>query len=123
MIALLWVLAVGTLAWALFPSSSLFKDIEKERIEVKNAECRYWFDPEIKSSKEKHIIDKCRSFLDESICNHVSIDGSNNTVYLYWDEVMMNDDIISKLQDTLTSKGWNVEIVYNSIINEINKGE
>ena len=52
-------------------------------------------------------------FTREQLAKHVMIDDKNRNVYLYRDEIM-NDDLISNIQDFLADKDWNVVIIYSN---------
>jgi hypothetical protein len=53
-------------------------------------------------------------FMNKELMKHMSIDGENNTVYLYRDD-FITDELISKLQDELAHTGLKIEIVYQPI--------
>lgn len=69
---------------------------------------------EIGYIKKAPIVEFCEQIVSrEQLAKHIMIDGKNRNVYLYRDEIM-NDDLISKIQDFLADKDWNVVIIYSN---------
>lgn len=68
----------------------------------------------LNTKEESQVFNLCRQQIGDLVYDHVStmwIDGVL-TVCLYRDEIM-NDDLISKLQDELYPRNCNVKVIYN----------
>lgn len=68
----------------------------------------------IRNSEEAQVLYSCRQQIGDLVYDHVSTIWRNGKliVYLYRDEIM-NDDLISKIQDELYSKNCDVKVIYN----------
>lgn len=66
------------------------------------------------TEEERRLCHICINLIGDAAFDHVSIAWRDGvvTVYLFRDEIM-NDDLISKIQDELYSKNCDVKIVYN----------
>lgn len=66
------------------------------------------------TEEERRIYHICINLIGDTALDHVSTTWHDGvvTVYLLRDEIM-NDDLISKIQDELYSKNCDVKIVYN----------
>lgn len=68
-----------------------------------------------KKAKYKEVKDPASEYLHKLICDHVStrLDDYGNILYLYWDESEFNDDMISRIQDSLANTDWEVRVIYD----------
>lgn len=68
----------------------------------------------IRNREESQVFNSCRQQIGDLVYDYVSVLFQNGvlTVYLYRDEIM-NDDLISKIQDELYPRNCDVKVIYN----------
>ena len=68
----------------------------------------------LSTAEEIPVFNLCRQQIGDLVYGHVSTRWLNGkiTVYLYRDEIM-NDDLISKLQDELYPRNCDIKVIYN----------